>query len=945
MPQPLRPLFAVLAAGLMVCSLGFHGQANAQQLPANTPQAEGNLPQAEGNLPQAEAGPAQRIRYWTTNWSFDSIDIRNLLGRLRQFGIEIPVEAEGEVSVRFTVSVPLNALRDAKAYRFDGTLTSPSLQLESLLLRQLNTRLAYKQGVLQLTELTTGWGDLQTTAADQAAGTLTGTASLQLVPSGQFAGQFTAESLALRPLYELFTAASSAAEPALRGFVSGQLAFEVPLEAVDVPRAWTANANLRGDRLGFGDSLALTAVTGPVFLNDGRLQAESLRLGAVDDSSIRLAASLDVNLIEARDFNLRVRGNDLPLASLARLATLEDSVPLAGKLDLDLQAEGRLGDQLGPNSQWQFSGRVASPDLTAFGVQLGLIQHDLEFNENTFRLANRLSTVPPGMLLERLQSSYRWAEEALSLQQLDAELFGGSLSGSAELALVDGGSHRLVLSWQSLQPQLAGQDWWLPADVRLRLTTSGEIDWLVPANQLQQPAAHQGTAQVVLDNIVLNEAPLGNAELTLTADQGRLELSGRGELFGGSFTVDTATELAQQTQIDVSATLSQFVWQGNALARRLQLDLQLTPEQLRVVTLSGEVGGGRVLVSGSIPLPAEGEALAGQLRARLAGVDLQSVLGSLWKEGDSWAGGRLTGAVIIQLATQVTARGNLQLRDARLSTFALGNARASLTATAATDLRGWSIRLGSITSSLQGGELFGDARLDSSSGRPGAIDLASTWEAKRFDFDRLMNPLSQQVGGYARGQIDGKLILTGRAIQSVADLRGVLDARLSNTAARAVPGLIGAQAYLGSLSLVGTQFDSGRLRGTIGSGIFRLDQFWLLSDRARVSASGAVNLANASLKVDALISTGNFEAQNLALMSIAEAVALPATPISVLIRINRALSDRNIYVTLRGPLTRPSVRLQSLRTLREATAGYLLREATAALLPVPVPGAVGLAQQ
>jgi hypothetical protein len=477
----------------------------------------------------------------------------------------------------------------------------------------------------------------------------------------------------------------------------------------------------------------------------------------------------------------------------------------------------------------------------------------------------------------------------------------------------------------------------------LQLTTSGEIDWLVPADQLQQPAAHQGTAQLVLDNIVLNEAPLGNAELTLTADQGRLELSGRGELFGGSFSVDTATEVAQQTTIDVSATLSQFVWRGNTLARRLQLDLQLTPEQLRVVTLSGEIGGGRVRVSGLIPFPAEGEALAGQLRARLAGVDLQSVLGSLWEAGDSWAGGRLTGAVTVQLARQISARGNLQLRDARLTTFALGNARASLTATAAMDLRRWSVRLGSITSSLQGGELFGDARLDSSSGRPGAVDLASTWEAKRFDFNRLMNPLSPQVGGYARGQIDGKLTLTGRAIQSVADLRGVLDARLSNTAARAVPGLIGAQAYLGSLSLVGTQFDSGRLRGTIGSGIFRLDQFWLLSDRARVSATGAVNLANASLQVDALISTGNFEAQNLALMSIAETVALPATPISVLIRLNRALSDRNIYVTIRGPITRPSLRLQSLRTLREATAGYLLREATAALLPVP--GAVGLAQQ
>ncbi len=134
-----------------------HTTAYAQTSPAT---ATGGVTSGESVAIKAPNN-SPRYRYWTTNWSFEEINVGTLLGRLRRLGIEIPVDADGDVSLRFSVSIPLNALHNGQAYRFNGTLRSNRLRVEELQLSNFSTDVQYDNGLLALKNLATRWIDLQ----------------------------------------------------------------------------------------------------------------------------------------------------------------------------------------------------------------------------------------------------------------------------------------------------------------------------------------------------------------------------------------------------------------------------------------------------------------------------------------------------------------------------------------------------------------------------------------------------------------------------------------------------------------------------------------------------------------------------------------------------------------------------------------------------------------
>src|SRR5690606_16771326 len=121
--------------------------------PAAAPQELNPLPDAdETMLVKVLQEQPRQLRYWTTNWSFRDINIGTLARRLSRIGITAPVELDGNVTIEFAVSIPINALRDATAYRIVGTLESPRLRVESTTL-SLNTGVNYENGVVSLSDL------------------------------------------------------------------------------------------------------------------------------------------------------------------------------------------------------------------------------------------------------------------------------------------------------------------------------------------------------------------------------------------------------------------------------------------------------------------------------------------------------------------------------------------------------------------------------------------------------------------------------------------------------------------------------------------------------------------------------------------------------------------------------------------------------------------------
>ncbi|MCG8653024.1 MAG: hypothetical protein MI861_24500, partial [Pirellulales bacterium] len=159
--------------------------------------------QAIGATPNHAAGaqPNPPIRYWQTHWSFSELDVQQLQSRLASIGISVPVRMNGKVSVEFDVSIPWNQLRNGKAYRIVGSITSARLQIERLLLEEVQADLSYADGVLELRNLKSRW--LDETADAQPGGSLSGSASAELLPRGQLRAELTAESLPLGPVQSL----------------------------------------------------------------------------------------------------------------------------------------------------------------------------------------------------------------------------------------------------------------------------------------------------------------------------------------------------------------------------------------------------------------------------------------------------------------------------------------------------------------------------------------------------------------------------------------------------------------------------------------------------------------------------------------------------------------------------------------------------------------------
>jgi hypothetical protein len=380
------------------------------------------------------------------------------------------------------------------------------------------------------------------------------------------------------------------------------------------------------------------------------------------------------------------------------------------------------------------------------------------------------------------------------------------------------------------------------------------------------------------------------------------------------------------------------------VTRRLEGDVSVRPGVIAIRSIRGSFAGGQLTVIGQWA-PSRGvltrETLGrgtGRLEVRAASIDVSRALLLVEPAIARTTSGLLSGRLTVETGVNTRARGSVELRRSVLSGIPMGDAHAGVSANLDARLERWALSLHAIEASLGTGRIYGDANLRSSSRRPGAFSLASQWRAQRVDFGRLLDEVGQSTT-YAQGALNGTLTLNGDGIRSARDLTGRFDAELDGTQARAVPGLTSAQAYLGAFSLASTRFDQGRVRGSIGAGVARIEEFWLLSERVRVTADGLIQLASGNMDVAAVVSTGNFELQNVAIAAATESLALQsAVPFLAIARVNRLLSNRTLYLDVIGPLADPRIRLKPLNSLGQEAVRFAVREAAATVLPISVTG-------
>ena len=120
------------------------------------------------------------------------IDIAELLQKLN---IKLDYKISGKVTAEAAVSVPVGSATSQAAYHFSGTLSSPALTLEGLVIRDLSAHMTYQNGKFTLTDLS-GKID-QPGKGALPPGTFHGTVSAATSPPGDVTAELTIDRLPL----------------------------------------------------------------------------------------------------------------------------------------------------------------------------------------------------------------------------------------------------------------------------------------------------------------------------------------------------------------------------------------------------------------------------------------------------------------------------------------------------------------------------------------------------------------------------------------------------------------------------------------------------------------------------------------------------------------------------------------------------------------------------
>ncbi|QEG43777.1 AsmA-like C-terminal region-containing protein [Roseimaritima ulvae] len=946
--------------------------------------------------PAAPPAAAPAFRYWTTNWSFQDVDVRQLTERLEAIGIALPVEVAGDVSVRFRVSIPLNGLRQAQAYRFEGSLSSNQLRIDALQLSDLRAAVRYQDGVLQLHTLQTRWqhdrgpgqNDLEPAEPDPMEGQVSGSARAELVPRGELSADLQLQRMATTPLIQLLQRAGVVSpQTSLRGQLTGDAKLRCPIDGLRQPENWQLDAQLRSPNLQLNETPRLAFDSGPVTQVEGRFTMPELNVQYVGNPAIRLTGSVAYQWAGGQPFDLRLTANDVPTEQVAAMFGQSSSL-VNGKVDLRLQASGT---QQPP--QWNILAQIGSPSLSVMGVELGLVEHVLRCDRSTLRLqpirgGQAASAAIPGMRIGSVSADYQLHPSRFELSQLQAELFGGRIEGRLTLAreVADRqAEHSADLRWEQIRLPLS-----LPVlelvNSQWTAESSGTLDWRVPATAWQQPSEHRGTATLTLHQLQLGDVPIGNANIQLAADGQSIDLDGEGQLFGGGFQVTAAAPLANQTswqdvwqdawqadlelqsarlsnlsrvmpgrnlerlggrvsgsitirnqpepQVEAQLLLRNVVYQNRQLTPQLRLDLRGDAGGLWLDRLEGRYAGGIVSGSGNWSLGNGSR----QISLRATSLDLSTAVAPFSPQTAAQVDGYVSGTATITRVDAYRVKGAIQWHDGRLIEISIESGHAGFQAQLSDNLRSWQAGLNQVQLRTGRGQWTGDLHVASMADRRG-LKMASEWKLRRVDFTDLF-PSSGGPIALGQARASGSLTLGGRAIRGVQDLQGRFDVELDGTEARAVPGLPRTQNYLGAVSLGSVRFDEGRMRGSVGGGAVVLHEFWLLDEQLRVFADGSIRLADGRMDVGAVLNTGDFSAQNVLLRQLATTAGSGAIPLSVLMQANELLSNRTLIVDLSGPVSNPRVRLKTVDTLRANATEFFLRQArraaTAAVIGVAV---------
>jgi hypothetical protein len=817
-----------------------------------------------------------------------------------------------------------------------GQVVGRRLQFDQNTIEALQFNYQLKPGELNITGL----------QASVYRGRITGSASLAI--GDKPGGSATLDLAGI----DAAAAAAGLGSPSItaRGALNGSVQFTIPPGAIAQRQQWTGAAELRLDQLNVFAWQLQSIQLADMQLANGQFRAPNIT-AQLDGQPLRASATLDLqapfNL--SADFDLKQLRVDR-LTAIPQLASLRQRI--AGLVDLTAHVDATL-EPLQINARGTTAAR------------------GLAFDNHR---------------IDQLAFAFNLTPQSLAVSNINAQLYGGQLSGDATIPLSKEVATTGSINWSAIDAgRTLGEFAKLPFSIQGN--TNGNAKLTIPPGQLSSPATWDADLNISLPNVVVNRLEIASITARLAQHNRQLTYHAEGTLFAGTLQLEGTR--------DANAPTSGLAALGNVQLRlnnaRLgtAVDATLVPSKRPTSvdgTFSLNASGSAIDAGWSwrgdaslSELTVANERITPGVTLRLAGVDSRVMLEQFSGE---FAGGQLSGsgqwrfdsgrgvfrvglrnARIEQLyaltdptsESPVTGPIDINLNVHPSSTWRIAGAVASPRLEAG-GLRFSNVRIPvdvdwspatnrarlystSISTSLAGGRVAGRLSAESSYG----LTLDGNLRFTRVDVGVLSREIGSQ-SAYGRGRLTGTLTMTGRDMHSINDLRARLAADLDDTQATSIPVVSQLQSFIPGFAIAGSGgFQQGRLEAHLARGVVHVDRLSLASSQMQLYVTGLLNLPG-RLRLDATVALGQGNNPLFAQLLLTRLAAYTVPPAALLIQANDFLANRVIHAEIGGTISRPVVRLQPLKILREELVRFFLREATGAVLPpgiVPAAAAAG----
>lgn len=901
--------------------------------------------------------PNEQPTYLDVDLNLQNVDIAQLVQKLK---LNLPYAITGRLTFQVHVSIPVNTAGDMKAYRLRGTAKMPSFNVAGLAMTNVEAKVRYANGVLDLENLS---GQMPATKerAQEQAGKFDGNARVEVVPRGDLQAALKLDRLPLSTLLSLVPGVGKG----VAGILSGTVQARAPLMKLSDPASWRGEAKLNVPSVVvFG--IPLRDAVADLIVDETRARLSTLK---ADLEGAPLTGEGEVQLQGAYPFKAEVHMGRGDLTTLNRLApAYRPPFVLKGRTQLDGAVTGTLKPL-----QFDTTGKLNARELVV----------------ERFTVDNL---------------SLRWSKDKddLKLDAIKMELYGGGVTGSARLPLSATAPGSANLDIRNLDVKAMAQA--LPAfPVRLEGKISGTVKGKLSPAEEDRPRTWTSDVEVSAPQMRVQGIPAEKLKGTIDSRAGKTTYNLQGETLGGAFTIkgdlpmpgkeeekkpeaqgrsasegnDPSLALrpcafvadepggsgrlelrdAQLSRLwpvynitgplagldgrfsilldyrhigpklaplgDGSFRIVNILWNDEFLGSGLQGSVRLTANALQLVNVTGDMADGLFL--GRFHF-----GLAPNSRSWFR-IDLQQVEASRLLVPLPAVAAHVKGPVDVNL------RGNIG-RDWDGS----GGATLARGQVYGMDITEWRIPLTFSFSPSQGsGELTvrdsharlaqGRAHFEGTLNWGNGLRLVGRLLYYQVDMRTLLRH-SPGVSSYASGRVSGRIDLAGSEMRSLNDLTARVQAKMEQGQALQMPVLRYITPYLRPGASSST-FQSGEMKGRLAGGIFRIERATLVGDFLKLLIFGTVNLAgNLNLEVSA--QTGLYcinPARSNAVRSRIPVVG--AIPRLLLYEASSLLSAAVVHLRVTGTVQAPVVRVEPLLTFTEDAIRFFLGLAIGPAMP------------